>query len=76
MSPKKELYVSYWGSCDRYIIMSFRPPNGSKGQEAHFQDFDYVLVFKGVGPSEELLVQKEKKYSLGTFRAPTYHTKP
>ena len=38
-----------------------------KGREAHFQDFAYVLVFKGVGPSEELLVQKEKKYSLGTF---------
>ena len=28
--------------------------------------FAYVLVLKGVGPSEELLVQKEKKYSLGT----------
>ena len=38
-----------------------------KGREAHFQDFAYVLVLKGVGPSEELLVQKEKKYSLGTF---------
>ena len=38
-----------------------------KGREAHFQDFSYVLVLKGVGPSEELLVQKEKKYSLGTF---------
>ena len=38
-----------------------------KGREAHFQDFTYVLVLKGVGPSEELLVQKEKKYSLGTF---------
>ena len=37
-----------------------------KGREAHFQDFAYVLVLKGVGPSEELLVQKEK-YSLGTF---------
>ena len=32
-----------------------------KGREAHFQDFAYVLVLKGVGPSEELLVQKEKK---------------
>ena len=38
-----------------------------KGREAHFQDFAYVLVLKGVGPSEELLVQREKKYSLGTF---------
>ena len=38
-----------------------------KGREAHFQDFAYVLVLKGVGPSEELQVQKEKKYSLGTF---------
>ena len=39
----------------------------TKGREAHFQDFAYVLVLRGVGPSEELLVQKEKKYSLGTF---------
>ena len=39
----------------------------SKGREAHFQDFAHVLVLKGVGPLEELLVQKEKKYSLGTF---------
>ena len=31
-----------------------------KGREAHFQDFAYVLVLKGVEPSEELLVQKEK----------------
>ena len=38
-----------------------------KGREAHFQDFAYVLVLKGVGSSEELLVQKEKKYSLGTL---------
>ena len=39
-----------------------------KGREAHLQDFAYVLVLKGVGPSEELLVQKEKKkYSLGNF---------
>ena len=38
-----------------------------KGREAHFQDFAHVLVLKGVWPSEELLVQKEKKYSLGTF---------
>ena len=44
-----------------------------KGREAHFQDFAYVLVLKGVGPSEELLVQKEKKYSLGTM---PYHTIP
>ena len=35
-----------------------------KGREAHFQDFAYVLVLKGVGPSEELLVQKEKKYTI------------
>ena len=34
-----------------------------KGRVAHFQDFANVLVLKGVGPSEELLVQKEKKYS-------------
>ena len=52
-----------------------------KGREAHFQDFAYVLVLKGVGPSEELLVQKEKKYSLGTFSSGRrlhtipYHTK-
>ena len=38
-----------------------------KGREAHFQDFAYVLVLKEVGRSEELLVQKGKKYSLGTF---------
>ena len=38
-----------------------------KGREAHFQDFAYVLVLKEFRPSEELLVQKEKKYSLGTF---------
>ena len=53
-----------------------------KGREAHFQDFAYVLVLKGVGPSEELLVQKEKKYSLGTFSSGRrlhtipYHTIP
>ena len=53
-----------------------------KGREAHFQDFAYVLVLKGVGPSEELLVQKEKKYSLGTFSSGRrlhtipYHTMP
>ena len=35
-----------------------------KGMEAQFQDFAYVLVLKGVGPSEELLVQR-KKYRLG-----------
>ena len=29
-----------------------------KGREAHFQDFAYVLVLKGVGPSEELLGQE------------------
>ena len=39
-----------------------------KGRETLFQDFAYVIVLKGVvGPSEELLVQKEKKYSLGTL---------
>ena len=38
----------------------------SKGREAHFQDFAYVLVLKEDGPSEEPLVQKEN-YSLGTF---------
>ena len=32
-----------------------------KGKEAHFQDFAYVLVLKGVWPSEELLVQKRKE---------------
>ena len=32
-----------------------------KGREAHFQDFAYVLVLKGIGPSEELLVQKRKE---------------
>ena len=48
-----------------------------KGREAHFQDFAYVLVLKGVGPSEELLVQKEKKYSLGTFSSGSrLHTIP
>ena len=53
-----------------------------KGREAHFQDFAYVLVLKGVGPSEALLVQKEKKYSLGTFSSGRrlhtipYHTIP
>ena len=31
-----------------------------KGKEAHFQDFAYVLVLKGVGPSEELLVQRKE----------------
>ena len=31
-----------------------------KGREAHFQDFAYVLVLKGVGPSEELLVQRKE----------------
>ena len=49
-----------------------------KGWEAHFQDFAYVLVLKGVRPSEELLVQIEKKYSLGTFTLGdayiSYHT--
>ena len=45
-----------------------------KGREAHFQDFAYVLVLKGVGPSEELLVQKEQKYSLGACIP--YHTIP
>ena len=35
--------------------------------EAHSQDFASVLVLKGVGPSEQLLMHKEKKYSLGTF---------
>ena len=51
-----------------------------KGREANFQDFFYVLVLKGVRPSEELLVQKEKKYGLGTLssvrrlHAILYHT--
>ena len=31
-----------------------------KRREAHFQDFAYVLVLKGVGPSEELLVQRKE----------------
>ena len=53
-----------------------------KGREAHFQDFAYVLILKGVWLSEELLVQKEKDYNLGTFgsrrRLHTipYHTIP
>ena len=40
-----------------------------KGREAHFQDLAYVLVLKGVGPSEELLVQKERKYSIDTLNS-------
>ena len=53
-----------------------------KGKEAHFQDFAYVVVLKRVGPSEKMLVQKEKKYSLGTFSSGRrlhtipYHTIP
>ena len=52
-------------------------PPDPEGMEAHFQDFANVLVLKGVGPSEELLVQKEKKYSLGTFCSGSHlHTIP
>ena len=48
-----------------------------KGKEAHFQDFAYVFVLKGVGPSEELLVQNKKKYSPGTFSSGRrLHTMP
>ena len=31
-----------------------------KEREAHFQDFAHVLVLKGVGPSEELLMQRKE----------------
>ena len=62
--------------------MSSRPCTRPKGRKALFQDFASVLVLKGVRPSEELLVQEEKKYSLGTFswgrrlHTMPYHTTP
>ena len=48
-----------------------------KGREAHFQTFPLCSSWKGLGPREELLVQKEKKYGLGTLSSGRHlHTIP
>ena len=49
------------GSCEGYFTMhALGIAPDPKGRETHFQDFAYVLVLKGVGPSEELLVQRKE----------------
>ena len=65
--PNGEFCVLYQGSCEGYITMSSSPRTRPKGCKAHFQGFAYVLILKMVRPSEELLVHKQMKYSIGTL---------